>query len=75
VPGTVAEVIYAGPVTRIVVDLDAGARMVVVEQNRRAGTAAPASLRGQPVRLSWHEQHVIEIPGTIPGTKENADAA
>ena len=71
VPGTVAEVIYAGPVTRFVVDLDAGARMVVVEQNRRTGTAALAALRGRPVRLSWHEQHVIEIPTT----KENADAA
>jgi putative spermidine/putrescine transport system ATP-binding protein len=67
-PGVVAEVIYAGPVTRLVVDLDAGARMVVVELNRRAPSA---DLRGQPVRLSWHEQHVIEIPGM----KENADAA
>jgi len=71
VPGTIAEVIYAGPVTRFVVDLDAGARMVVVEQNRRTGTAALAALRGSQVRLSWHEQHVIEIPTT----KENADAA
>jgi putative spermidine/putrescine transport system ATP-binding protein len=68
-PGTVAEVIYAGPVTRFVVDLDAGARMVVVEQNRRTGNSA-AALRGQPVRLSWHEQHVIEIPSS----KEHADA-
>jgi putative spermidine/putrescine transport system ATP-binding protein len=70
-PGTVAEVIYAGPVTRVVVDLAAGARMVVVEQNRRTGTAALGGLRGQPVRLSWHAQHVIEIPTM----KENADAA
>jgi putative spermidine/putrescine transport system ATP-binding protein len=65
-PGTVAEVIYAGPVTRYVVDLDAGARVVVVEQNRRTGSAA-ADLRGATVRLSWDEQHVIEI-------KEKADA-
>jgi len=61
-PGTVAEVIYAGPVTRYLVDLDAGARMVVVEQNRRTGSAALSDLRGKLVRLSWHEQHVIEIP-------------
>ncbi|MET0424060.1 MAG: ABC transporter ATP-binding protein [Actinoplanes sp.] len=64
VPGTVAEVIYAGPVTRFVVDLDAGARMVVVEQNQRTSTAARGELRGKPVRLSWDEQHVIEIPTT-----------
>jgi putative spermidine/putrescine transport system ATP-binding protein len=68
-PGTVAEVIYAGPVTRFVVDLEAGARMVVVELNRRTGNSA-AALRGEPVRLSWHEQHVIEIPTS----KEKADA-
>jgi putative spermidine/putrescine transport system ATP-binding protein len=66
-PGVVAEVIYAGPVTRFVVDLDAGARVVVVEQNRRTGSAA-AAMRGATVRLSWDEQHVIEI-------EERADAA
>ncbi|MFD0521701.1 hypothetical protein [Paractinoplanes durhamensis] len=38
--------IYAGPVTRYVVDLDAGVRVTVVEQNQRTGTAALASLRG-----------------------------
>ena len=70
VPGTVTEVIYAGPVTRYVVDLDAGARMVVAELNRRSG-ATSAQLRGKQVRLSWDAQHVIEIP-TV---KENADAA
>ncbi|NMO56424.1 ABC transporter ATP-binding protein [Actinoplanes sp. TBRC 11911] len=61
VPGTVAEVIYAGAVTRYVVDLDAGARMVVVDRDRR-------ELRGQSVCLSWQDEHVVEI-------KENADAA
>jgi len=73
IPGTVAEVIYAGPVTRYVVDLDAGARVVVVEQNQRTGTAALAQLRGKPVHLSWHSEHVIEIPTS--NSKENADAA
>jgi putative spermidine/putrescine transport system ATP-binding protein len=62
VPGVVAEVIYAGPVTRFVVDLDAGARVVVVEQNTRTGTAALNGMRGKSVRLIWHEEHVIEIP-------------
>ncbi|MCO8276551.1 ABC transporter ATP-binding protein [Actinoplanes sp. TRM 88003] len=58
-PGTVSEVIYAGPVTRFVVDLDAGARMVVVEQNRRTGKAQ----RGERVQLTWQQEHVIEIGG------------
>ncbi|BCY13571.1 ABC transporter ATP-binding protein [Actinoplanes sp. L3-i22] len=65
--GVVAEVIYAGAMTRYVVDLDAGARMVVVEQNRTLRTG----LRGQRVRLSWLDEHVIEIPLG----KDNADAA
>jgi putative spermidine/putrescine transport system ATP-binding protein len=72
VPGTVAEVIYAGPVTRYVVDLDAGARMVVVEQNQRTGNATALSeLRGKSVCLSWQQEHVIQIPTS----KEKADAA
>lgn len=65
--GVVAEVIYAGAVTRYVVDLDAGARVVVVEQNR----FLKSGLRGQRVRLSWHDEHVIEIPHG----KDSADAA
>ena len=44
--------------------LDAGARMTVVEQNQRTGTAALAELRGKPVHLTWLEEHVIEIPGS-----------
>jgi putative spermidine/putrescine transport system ATP-binding protein len=79
--GTVAEVIYAGPITRFVVDLAAGARVVVVEQNRRTGSAA-AALRGAAVHLSWDEQHVIEISeaagpavDNVVENKEDADAA
>jgi putative spermidine/putrescine transport system ATP-binding protein len=71
-PGIVAEVVYAGPVIRYLVDLDAGARVVVMEQNQHTGGAAPAELRGKPVRLSWRPEHVIEIPTS---EKENADAA
>jgi putative spermidine/putrescine transport system ATP-binding protein len=71
-PGTVAEVIYAGPVTRYVVDLDAGARMVVVQQNQHTGSAGALSeLRGKSVFLSWRTEHVI----AIPTPKEKADAA
>ncbi|GAA2699649.1 ABC transporter ATP-binding protein [Actinoplanes palleronii] len=68
-PGVVAEVIYAGAVTRYVVDLEAGARVVVVEQNRHGSPGT--GLRGQRVRLSWHDEHVIEIPER----KEPSDGA
>ncbi|GIE82172.1 ABC transporter ATP-binding protein [Actinoplanes philippinensis] len=68
-PGVVAEVVYAGPVTRYVVDLDAGSRAVVVSQNRHNGS--PLVARGDRVHLSWHDEHVVEIP---PVAKETADA-
>ena len=47
--GTVAEVVYAGPVTRFVVDLDGGGRLIALEQNGHRATprrAAPRRRRG-----------------------------
>jgi putative spermidine/putrescine transport system ATP-binding protein len=60
--GRVAEVSYAGPVTRLIVDLDAGARLVVLAQNQQTTSAEVAALRGRPVRLSWQAGHVVEVP-------------
>jgi putative spermidine/putrescine transport system ATP-binding protein len=56
--GTVAEAVYAGPITRYVVDLDAGARMVAVQLNQGR---APEFTRGEPVWLSWRPEHVIAV--------------
>jgi putative spermidine/putrescine transport system ATP-binding protein len=60
-PGTIAEVVYAGPVTRYVVDLAAGGRLVVLEQNGHRNPPEGA-VRGAPVDLLWASRHVIEIP-------------
>jgi putative spermidine/putrescine transport system ATP-binding protein len=54
--GTVAEVIYAGPVTRYVIDLDAGVRVTVSEQNTRERHE-----RGTRTTVTWDPGHVIEI--------------
>lgn len=62
-PGTIAEVVYAGPLTRYVVDLDAGGRLVVIEQNGRS-TAPDGAVRGAAVELRFAPHHVIEIPAT-----------
>jgi putative spermidine/putrescine transport system ATP-binding protein len=59
--GHVVEVIYAGSSTRFVVDLDAGARLVAVQQNQQTSSADVTKLRGQPVWLSWRAEHVIEL--------------
>lgn len=61
-PGTIAEVVYAGPVTRYVVQLDAGANLIALQQN---GTAQDSSFdRGSAVDLLWHPEHVITVPAT-----------
>jgi len=61
VSGSVAEVVYAGPVTRFVVDLEGGGRLIALEENsHRAGH--DELHRGDPVQLSWHREHLIEIP-------------
>ncbi len=60
--GRVAEVIYAGPATRFVVDLDAGARLVAVAQNQETSSADVAALREHAVRLTWRAEHVIAVP-------------
>jgi putative spermidine/putrescine transport system ATP-binding protein len=60
--GLIVEVVYAGAVTRFVVDLDAGARMVAIQQNQHTSSGDVAGLRGKPVRLAWHAEHVIAVP-------------
>jgi putative spermidine/putrescine transport system ATP-binding protein len=49
--GTVAEVVYAGSVTRFHVDLDVGARVVVAQQNRHSDPVSTDDLRGTRVRV------------------------
>ncbi len=62
--GRITEVIYAGPATRFIVDLDAGARIVVVAQNQQRSSAEVAALRAHRVRVSWHPNHVITVPSS-----------
>ncbi len=64
--GHIAEVIYAGPATRFVVELDAGTRLIALAQNQATTSAEVLALRGAPVRLSWRSEHVISVPET-PG--------
>ena len=64
-PGRVRDIIYAGVLTRYVVDLDGGGELVVSRQN----TEGPASgeTRGGRVRLAWRPEQAFTIPsGTIP---------
>jgi len=57
--GTVAEVVYAGPVTRYLVDLDAGERLTAVLQN--TGDASGVAERGDRVRLAFARNDCREL--------------
>ncbi len=59
--GTVAEVVYAGAATRYLVDLDAGARLSVIQQNLQASAVDVHTLRGTRVRLMWRREHELEL--------------
>jgi putative spermidine/putrescine transport system ATP-binding protein len=57
-PGQVRDVIYAGVLTRYVVDLDAGGELVVSRQNaERASVAA-----GSRVGVAWRPDQAFTIP-------------
>ncbi len=66
VPGTVVEAIYLGSGVRLVVDLDDGTRVTVLEQNVRGRVHDDE--RGDRVVVSWHDDDVVPL-GTevLPG--------
>ncbi|WP_433255784.1 ABC transporter ATP-binding protein [Streptosporangium sp. CA-135522] len=59
--GTIGEVVYAGPATRFVVDLDAGGRLIALQQNLQASSMDVMGLRGTRVRLVWNRRHEFAI--------------
>jgi putative spermidine/putrescine transport system ATP-binding protein len=56
-PGVVKDVQYAGAVTRFVVELDSGERLVVVRQNTEMSPVAV----DERVNLHWRPEHTYEI--------------
>jgi putative spermidine/putrescine transport system ATP-binding protein len=62
--GRIGEVIYAGMITRYVVELDEGGRLQVVRQNLEPPSADALEERGRAVRLSWNPEHVYELEST-----------
>jgi putative spermidine/putrescine transport system ATP-binding protein len=64
--GTVAEVVYAGAATRFVVDLDAGGRLVALQQNLQTSSMDVLELRDARVRLAWRREH--EFPIAVAGS-------
>jgi putative spermidine/putrescine transport system ATP-binding protein len=59
--GQVAEVIYLGPITRYIVDLDAGGALVVVRQNLESSSEEVRSEQGRRVQLAWAPRDAFTI--------------
>lgn len=51
--GTLRDVVFAGMVSRYVVELDGGGELAVVEQNLGAAPRETEMARGRPVALTW----------------------
>jgi putative spermidine/putrescine transport system ATP-binding protein len=54
-------VVYLGPDTRYVVILDAGARLVVTQQNLATTSTEALAQEGKAVRLVWRRQHELPV--------------
>ena len=59
--GVVRSVVYLGPDTRYVVTLDAGAELVVTQQNLSTSSTEALAQEGKAVRLVWARQHQLPI--------------
>lgn len=68
--GILAGVVYLGNATRLLVDLDAGGRMVVLEQNdaHRVGEGE----RGSLVTVGWQERDTVTLERDLTVTQANA---
>ena len=67
VVGEIAEEIYVGTATRVLVDTDAGLRLSVLEQN--AATRTEHDRRGQRVVAEWADRDVVAL--TAPVTRRS----
>jgi putative spermidine/putrescine transport system ATP-binding protein len=68
--GTIQGVIYLGPDTRYVVELEAGARLVVTEQNLATTSTEALAQQGKAVRLIWKRQHELPVADGVSHRSE-----
>ena len=59
--GIIREVVYVGSATRFLVDLDAGATLMALQQNLDRSSSDVADLRGQRVTLAWRKEHEYRL--------------
>ena len=69
--GRIAEVVYAGPVTRFVIDLTVGTRLIALRQNDSTESSDAATMRGTGIRLAWRDEHVVNVPSRTKATDDS----
>lgn len=76
-PGRIRDVVYVGPDTRYIVELDAGAQLVVTQQNLATSSTEALAAQGRAVRLTWKRQHCLAIADGSggPGLQEEGTPA
>ena len=61
--GVISKVIYLGPETRLIVDLDGGGQLSVMQQNMTTESSEALALEGRRVRLTWKRLHNLALAG------------
>ena len=70
--GRIADVAYAGMVTRYTVALDAGGELQLVRQNMESTSLDAASERGREVLVGWRPEHTVAVRGKTTKEEESS---
>ena len=60
-PGTIAERVYVGTATQVIVELEGGARVVALEQNTERARAEDRWELGDRVTVGWLPEHSLVL--------------
>ncbi len=71
--GHVSEVVYIGALTKYTVALDAGAELVVFQQNLRTSSMEALEVQGRAVRLTWRRENNRPVLATGGDASTNPD--
>jgi putative spermidine/putrescine transport system ATP-binding protein len=71
-PGVVREVVYVGPTTHSIVELDAGPRLTVSQPNTDRSLDAALARRDQPVTVVWSRHAQIPLSDHTTAPQETA---
>ena len=69
--GLIREVVYLGPVTRYIVELDKGGELVAVRQNLETSSQDALKERGNRTRLQWRPAHTYDLTHRRDATDES----